>query len=124
MCCLAEQILPAHDIYQVKRGRVNWADAMVCAEVVHLLVPAGYPEFLADEFDRIERVAEQGSVATQSSQSSFQIKGITREKAHLSTKLAPTWDPMASKRVRTPSSSSSSADAACVRDDVLPMLSR
>lgn len=39
---------------------------MVRAEVVYLLVPAGYPELLADKLDRVKRVAKQGSVTTQS----------------------------------------------------------
>ena len=37
---------------------------MICAEVVYLLVPAGDPELLADELDRVERVTKQRSVTT------------------------------------------------------------
>lgn len=37
---------------------------MIRAEVVYLLIPAGYPELLADKLDRVERVTKQGSVTT------------------------------------------------------------
>lgn len=49
-----------------KGGSEQEANAMIRAKVVYLLVPTGHPEVLTDKLDRVERVAEQGSVTTQS----------------------------------------------------------
>ncbi|KAI9456324.1 hypothetical protein HD554DRAFT_2042598 [Boletus coccyginus] len=83
-CCLAEQTPPRTRF--TRSGAWREQRGMIRAEVVYELLPTRCPERLKDKPDRAEGSIKQGSVSHDLSGRSTQTK----------------FDPMASKRVRTP----------------------